>query len=53
MRLTFTGKAVPIYGLISRLTVLLVKNKCNVAMFSCFKKSEKIYFLLREAYLLA
>ena len=31
----------------------LSRKKCNVAMFSCFKKSEKIYFLVREAYLLA
>ena len=31
----------------------LSRKKFNLAMFSCFKKSEKSYFLQREVYLLA
>ena len=45
------GKAVHFYGLISKLMVCLSSKKCIVAMFSCFKKSEKV--LLCKVYLLA
>ena len=51
VRLSFMGKAVHFYGLISKLMVCLSSKKCIVAMFSCFKKSEKV--LLRKVYLLA
>ena len=51
VHLSFMGKAVHFYGLISRLMVCLSSKKCIVAMFSCFKKSEKV--LLRKVYLLA
>ena len=49
--LIFTGKAMHFYGLISKLVVLHIREKCIVAMFSCFKtKNEKKIYHARFIY---